>query len=155
MITKFELSPYQVNKIIKWKELHMKECQGIMHKFHISFSDETSYCVNLKCLECNKGCNVDDFDEYDKSNKNKYLTDRQFTEYIFLGAGSFSTLNIDKLHARLAYAVAMLGGQQQNGGMGSEYSVEEEKETEKAIIEVIQDIAVALGVEDKIKIDGK
>ncbi len=136
MKSRYELSDSQKNDIISWKESHLTVC----HKpdYIISFSEGYANIASIKCLKC--GSEKQIWDEYDKSKFDK----RIFFQPIFLGSGSWSENLVDKLHARLDYAISMLGGQQQNGGLGSEYSEKEEQEAKTSIVEVVKDIKTAL-----------
>ena len=136
MKSRYELSNSQKNDVISWKENHLTTCHE--PNYIISFSEGYSNIASIKCLKC--GSEKQILGEYDKSKFDK----RIFFRPIFLGSGSWSENLVDKLHARLDYAISMLGGQQQNGGMGTEYSEKEEQETRMSIIEVVKDIKTAL-----------
>lgn len=74
-----------------------------------------------------------------------------FSEQIFCGNGDYSAKNAMALHQRLNYGLSYLSGEQQNGGMGSEYSEKEANESRTSIDGVIEDIIVALGAKDRFK----
>lgn len=66
---------------------------------------------------------------------------------LFLGAGFHSIIDCNNLHKRLDYAISELCGNQQNGGMGSEFSVEDDLEARNSIKQVIEDIILAFDME--------
>lgn len=68
---------------------------------------------------------------------------------LFLGAGYHSSIRIAQLHKRLQYAVYELGGEQQNGGMGTEYDEQSGKEAAHGIKEALRDIIAAFGLTAK------
>ncbi len=146
MITKFELNPLQVKNILSFKENHICIQQNDNAYINIIFNEneKSNELLTIACSDCGVSKDI-----YDRDHKNNYLSDKIFDKTIFLGAGNYSTLLCDKLHARLDYALSILGGQQQNGGMGSEYSNEEEKESESAILDVLKDMIIALGMTDR------
>ncbi len=63
---------------------------------------------------------------------------------VFMGSGSFSEATIEHLHKRLDEGFSHLSGAQQNGGMGTEYDLDMEKECDKQIDSVVREIALAL-----------
>ena len=62
------------------------------------------------------------------------------TKRLFLGAGYHTSFQIAQLHKRLAFAASELGGEQQNGGMGTEYDEQSGKEAKENIKSVLRDI---------------
>ncbi len=67
------------------------------------------------------------------------------TKPIFLGAGNFSVRDAAMLHQRLSFALSELSGEQQNGGMGTEYNKQSGKEAEQNIKDVLRDLIHAFG----------
>lgn len=70
---------------------------------------------------------------------------RPLNKKLFLGSGWYSKIDINQLHKQLAFAISELGGEQQNGGMGTEFDEESSKEAEQNIKAVLRDIVHAFG----------
>lgn len=85
-------------------------------------------------------------DEYSKAKNNRYLKDRLPPKPLFLGAGWHSIIHTNMLHKRLQYAVSELGGNQQNGGMGSTFKYVEDQEATENIKNVLRDLITAFGM---------
>ncbi len=72
-----------------------------------------------------------------------------FDKEIFLGCGVKIAAKIALLHERINFALYSLGGEQQNGGMGTEFNTEQHNEDNKIIRDVVQDVITALGFKDR------
>lgn len=107
--------------------------------FKIKWSDQLIAEIEVKKL-------LDKYPNY-LSKQDKKI----FSGQIFCGSGDWTLLKIMALHKRLTYGLSYLSGQQQNGGMGSEYSEKEANQSQLAIDDVIEDIIVALGAHDRFK----
>lgn len=66
--------------------------------------------------------------------------------YIFWGNGYHSSVSGNYLHKRLQQAFITQGGMQQNGGMGTEFDEQSDKEDKATLISVAKDILVGLGL---------
>lgn len=64
---------------------------------------------------------------------------------LFLGAGYHTLFQLADLHRRLSFAAGELGGEQQNGGMGTEFDEQSSKEAKQNIKNVLRDIIHAFG----------
>jgi len=70
--------------------------------------------------------------------------DEEPVKIIFMGAGDHSVRDCDRLHQKLTEATEWLSGIQQLGLQGEEYSKEEYDRGERAIEEIISEIALKL-----------
>lgn len=85
-------------------------------------------------------------DTWNKIRKNRYEKENCFADKpIFMGAGMYSNYDCSLLHKRLRYALNVLGGKQQNGGQGTEFNEQSDKEDESLIKETLRDIIAAFG----------
>lgn len=75
---------------------------------------------------------------------NKYCKEG-ISKSLFMGAGWLSINSRNLLHKRLSYAAMILGGKEQNGGQGTEFDEQSDKEDEYKIKEVLRDIIAAFG----------
>ena len=87
----------------------------------------------------------EDWDAFKKAQKEKYL-EEPVNEKVFMGSGAYSIDLMNRYHKRLAYAFCELGGDQQNGGMGSDYNQSEHDDAIKNIKDVIKDLLVAFNL---------
>lgn len=78
------------------------------------------------------------FEEKDNCFKDKNKT-------LFMGAGFHTLFQLAQLHKRLSFAASELSGEQQNGGMGTEFNEQSSKEAEQNIKDVLRDIIHAFG----------
>jgi hypothetical protein len=78
--------------------------------------------------------------------KNKFGFKDRITDYLFMGAGWHSCVAKNKLHKRIEYAVSVLGGLQQNGGMGTDFDEESDKQDKQALKEIALDVLTAFGL---------
>lgn len=88
------------------------------------------------------GCSHED---YYAARKFRYLKER-INKTLFLGAGWHSMVAINNLHKRLNYAINALSGEQQNGGMGTEYDDHSGNEDNVIIRNVLKDIIFAFNM---------
>lgn len=72
--------------------------------------------------------------------------DTSKTQYLFMGAGYHSSIMLNKLHKKIQYAAGILGGMQQNGGMGSTFSEDSDKQDKQSLKEIVLDILTAFGL---------
>lgn len=63
-----------------------------------------------------------------------------------MGAGWHSIVNRNKLIKRIVFATSILGGMQQNGGMGTEFDDAADKEDRQSIKEIALDVLTAFGL---------
>lgn len=90
-----------------------------------------------------------DQDDFGDARKERYLKEKLYKEEdrsLFMGAGMYSAHQCARLHARLAWAFSCLSGMQQNGGMGSEFDEQSQKEDEESVKDVCRDILHAFGL---------
>lgn len=154
---KFQLNQNQISKIIKYKEKHLKENKTYDCRFYINF--KLNHCegdnIYIRCYTCNPL----DFDEvlihdhaYERKEKYQEIKNLRFTDMIFCGNGEYSQLQCDRLHQRLDYAISELSGDQQNGGMGSDYNYEYHDDSIKERVQVVEDMIIALGLDINVKL---
>lgn len=77
--------------------------------------------------------------------KKKPLPDRR----LFMGAGYHSILHFNDLCKRLKYISGVLGGKEQNGGMGTIFDEKSDSEDEKEIKDSLREIILAFGYTPK------
>lgn len=65
---------------------------------------------------------------------------------LFMGAGHHSIVAKNLLHKRLEFAAYQLAGIEQNGGMGTEFNEESDKQEKEDIKDVMRDLLVAFGL---------
>jgi len=63
---------------------------------------------------------------------------------IFMGAGAHSELSCGLLLGRVREALSLLSGQQQNGGMGSDFDEAGDREAAERIEAIVREVAMAL-----------
>ena len=111
---------------------------------YTSYNEPSDYLVGLLVSKNRKLR-----DSYNKIKNLKFkMKDMKdsLNQKLFCGAGFLSTLMINDLHKRLEYAVGMLSGMQQNGGMGTEFDKDFNKEANQALINFIKDMMFAFDV---------
>lgn len=86
---------------------------------------------------------------YYEARKERFSGQEPFGKRLFLGSGFHSLLDINKIFRRINYAIRELGGEQQNGGMGTEYDEQSAKEADQGIKGVLKDLIFAFGYEPK------
>jgi hypothetical protein len=151
MKRKYELNDEQYEYANEWKARHFETCVGI-YNFELIFDTIDVNVPIIKCAECNQKCYLDD--DISEKELAEIGSKKLFSEKddpIFIGS-RIAESQKEQLHDRLSYAFSMLSGRQQNGGMGSEYSDKEEKESEQAIIDVIDDVIIAFGLKNREQI---
>lgn len=147
MKTKYELSAEQLSVFISWKEKHLNICkQKNGSNYFVAFDDYFPNHFWGICKDCETFKHLFTLDDEIRPAHNDK---REFHEVIFMGMGQYSGLLIDKLHNRLTFAIHQLGGEQQNGGMGTEYDRQSAAKATQAIDDVILDIIYALGAQDR------
>lgn len=82
---------------------------------------------------------------YRQANKER-CSGEAITKKLFMGSGNYSIVAKNKLHRRLEFAISELGALEQNGGMGTEFDIEMDKECRENIKNVIGDMMVAFGL---------
>ena len=85
----------------------------------------------------------------------KSAKEKKVNDVIFLGSGTHCLPQIRTLHEKLDGAIESLGGEQQNGGMGSEYDPKSAIEHKELCINVITDMIAALGLKDNFELSIK
>ncbi len=86
------------------------------------------------------------YEAYNQARKLKWSENQRVKDYLFMGAGWHSIVSRNKLHRRIDIAVSALGGIQQNGGMGTEFNEESDKQDQQTLREVAQDVLTAFGL---------
>lgn len=86
------------------------------------------------------------YDAYNNARKSRFGSKNRIKDYLFMGAGWHSLVNRNKLIKRIVLATSTLGGMQQNGGMGTEFNEESDKEDKQLLKEVALDVLTALGL---------
>lgn len=77
----------------------------------------------------------------------RYYKKPLLNEILFMGAGTHSLNECNMLHRRLNYAFSELSGRQQNGGMGTQFDENFDKQAQNNIKDVLYDIIHAFGYE--------
>lgn len=135
-------------------EFTNKEIEILIRALTLSYFQEESL-DDFKLIDVlkNKLIDLPDFSidtcEILKKAHSSRMIETKIGEKLFLGGGVNSVVAANNLHKRLNYAISILGGMQQNGGMGSEFSEEEDLQGKNELHEVIKDIACALNVDLK------
>jgi hypothetical protein len=78
--------------------------------------------------------------------KSKFTFKDRITDYLFMGNGWHSLVKKNELHKRIEHAAGILGGLQQNGGMGTEFDEESDKQDKQALKEIALDVLTAFGL---------
>ncbi len=86
------------------------------------------------------------FKVFEQSRKDKWAKENRITDYLFMGSGEFSIVKKNQLHKRIEQAVSVLGGMQQNGGMGTDFDEESDKQDRQALKEIALDVLTAFGL---------
>ncbi len=86
------------------------------------------------------------FKVFEKARKDKWAKENRITKYLFMGNGWHSLVEGNKLHKRIDCAINMLGGMQQNGGMGTEFDEESDKKGKQTLKEIALDVLTAFGL---------
>ena len=94
------------------------------------------------------------FKDYDKDRR-FYLEERLTFGMLFCGAGYRTGIACNQMHKRLDYAIMTLSGMQQNGGMGSDFDEESDKQDREDILNVLKDLLIAFGVSAEELIEPK
>ncbi len=139
---------------------------------HFSLTeDEEKYL--LRSLILNYADNLDDFDRediskgnnvkenligrlirrsdinrefYSKIRRQQYSSKESLKNRLFMGAGYHSLVQKNNLHERLEFAASELCGLQQNGGQGTTFDQEMDKECKDNIKSVLKDIIYAFNI---------
>ncbi len=92
------------------------------------------------------------FDELNQNRKSEPIRKWPFLKTLFLGSGWHSIICCNLLHKRLQHAFSVLGGMQQNGGQGTEFDEQSDKEDKQAIKDVLNELLWAFNlVPDDLK----
>lgn len=89
--------------------------------------------------------NDNNFYLYPSIHKEQFSAKDSINLKLFMGTGWHSVVEANKLHKRLEFAISQLGGEQQNGGMGTEYDEQSAKVADEDIKSVLRDIIFAFG----------
>lgn len=89
--------------------------------------------------------------------KNSRITKlpRENSGYLGMGCGFRSIVHLNDLHKRLNYSGHVLSGQQQNGGQGTEFNEESDKQDQESLRNIIKDLMTAFGVLPEELIESK
>lgn len=93
------------------------------------------------------------FDDYD--DRRFYFRERLTFGNLFCGAGYRTGIACNQMHQRLDYAIMILSGAQQNGGMGSDFDEEEDKQSHEDIKNVLKDLLIAFDISAEELIEPK
>jgi hypothetical protein len=94
------------------------------------------------------------FEDYDEDRRS-YLEERLTFGMLFCGAGYRTGIACNQMHKRLDYAIMTLGGMQQNGGMGSDFDEESDKQGHEDIKNVLKDLLIAFDISAEELIEPK
>lgn len=83
-------------------------------------------------------------DVYYEARKNRIIKE-PINKKLFMGAGYHSLCLLNKYHKSLNYAAYILGGMEQNGGMGTEFDDQSEKKDNQKLKNILKDIISAFG----------
>lgn len=86
------------------------------------------------------------YDVFTNARHDKWSENKPLNKKLFMGAGHHSLVDVNKLHRRFEFAVGQLGGMQQNGGMGTEFDEELDKQGTQDIKDVLKDFLFAFGM---------
>ena len=86
------------------------------------------------------------FAAHKAARKEKYQAKDPVTDALFCGNMPQTAEDINYLHKRLTYAISTLSGMQQNGGMGTEFDTDSDKEDQKSLVSFIKDMMTAFSV---------
>lgn len=89
--------------------------------------------------------NTEMFNEYNQTRRDRFER-LPLKKKLFMGNGYHSMVVVNLLHKRLAWAASELSGLEQNGGMGTTFDSEMDKECTQNIKDVIKDIMIAFDV---------
>ncbi len=67
-----------------------------------------------------------------------------FKDPIFMGGGAYSVRDCGLLLGKVNQALSLLSGMQQNGGMGTAFDEDEDREGAERIEAIVRDVAMAL-----------
>lgn len=84
-------------------------------------------------------------DVYYEAKKNR-ITKDPINKYLFMGSGYHSLCLLNQYHKLLNYAAYVLGGMQQNGGMGTEFDEQSDKEDKGTLKRILKDFITAFGL---------
>lgn len=86
------------------------------------------------------------YDAFDEARQSRFGDKERIKDYLFMGNGWHSIVNRNKIIKRIVLATSALGGMEQNGGMGTEFDEESDKQNRQIIKEVALDVLTALGL---------
>lgn len=90
-----------------------------------------------------------------KDGRIAHKTTGQKSGVLSMGNGYYSTMRINELHKRLNYASMVLSGQQQNGGQGTEFNEESDRQDQESLQDVMKDFLISFGVSPEELIEPK
>ena len=108
---------------------------------NISESNKLSDSILSKCIYRS----YSNRELWSELRKERRSSEERLDIKLFMGAGYHSTVQVNELHKRLAYAVYQLGGLQQSGGQGTDPDVDLDDKAERDIKFVLKDIIFAFG----------
>lgn len=85
-------------------------------------------------------------DVYSKVRKSRFADVGRIKDHLFMGNGWRSIVNRNKVIKRIVLATSVLGGMEQNGGMGSSFNEETDKQDRQTIKDIALDVLTALGL---------
>jgi hypothetical protein len=86
------------------------------------------------------------YQAFNEARQSRYGDKERIKNYLFMGSGWHSIVSRNKLIKRIIWATSVLGGMEQNGGMGTEFDNESDKQDKQTIKEVALDVLTALGL---------
>lgn len=135
-------------------ELSDKEAEFLMRVL-VSNHAEDEKDFDQDIIDCGTGslligklCQADFkmYNIFNKARTSRYGDKERIKDYLFMGNGWHSIVNRNKLIKRIVLATSALGGMEQNGGMGTEFNDESDKQDRQTIKEVALDVLTALGL---------
>ncbi len=120
----------------------LENCYALVDTNTTSFHDNIRSRVQGKILSKHHEI----YERVNDIRKHRWHKENVFDkDTLFLGGGLYSMNAVGMLHKRLAYATMILGGKQQNGGQGTEFDEQSDKEDEQLIKTALKDIIAAFG----------
>lgn len=91
--------------------------------------------------------------EYYSEVKKLSINKDRFVSYLFMGAGKYSTVQMNHLFKRIRYAINEISTMQQMGGIGTSFDKDEYDRKKSNVVLVVIDVMEALGVAPKDILD--
>ncbi len=86
------------------------------------------------------------YEAFNKARQSRFGDKERIKDYLFMGSGWHSLVNRNKVIKRIVLAGSILSGMQQNGGMGTEFNEESDKQDKQSLKEIAIDVLTALGL---------